>query len=410
MPRSPHKPYRLRQNIGVIGLGIIGSRVTETLRRKGFQVFVWNRTPRPVPNFVGSPSEIAEMCNYIQLFVSDDDALLQIVQNLAASLAPRHIVMAHCTVAPHSMRAAADIVEGRGARFVEAPFTGSKLAAESGELVYYVGGDQTTIREAHSILEASSKKIIEIGEIGQATAIKIATNMVTAASVEAAAEALALIQTTGVPLEKFALAMEGNASNSATLSMKLPKIIERDFEPHFSLKHMLKDMQIAARYGLSQHLELAVTAAARDRLLEQMQRGFGDEDYSAVARKYLGGARLGDRLEEGLELFEKPAPIERYPFTSHETSPTSPEAIAESPVVEQPAPPELVPNVSASFETEPVNATEAAQASEPLPVSMTDDSIATEQNAESPSPQNSIEQEEPVRRGLLSRLLRRSHY
>jgi 3-hydroxyisobutyrate dehydrogenase-like beta-hydroxyacid dehydrogenase len=410
MPGNPHKPHRLRHNIGVIGLGIIGSRVAETLRRKGFQVFVWNRTPRPVPNFVGAPSEIAEMCHYIQLFVSDDDALLQIVQNLAPSLAPRHIVMAHCTVAPHSMRAAADIVEGRGARFVEAPFTGSKLAAESGELVYYVGGDETVIRETHPILEASSKKIIEIGEIGQATAIKIATNMVTAASVEAAAEALALIQTTGVPLEKFALAMEGNASNSATLSMKLPRIIERNFEPHFSLKHMLKDMQIAARYGLSQHLELAVTAAARDRLLEQMQRGFGDEDYSAVARKYLGGARPGDRLEAGLELFEKPAPIEPYPFTTHETSATSPEAIAENPVAEQPAPPELVPNVSASFETESVNAPEAAQASEPLPVSMTDAGIATEQNAESPPPQDSIEEEEPARRGLLSRLLRRSHY
>ena len=220
-------------------------------------------------------------------------------------------------------------------------------------------------------LEASGKKVIEIGEIGQATAIKIATNMVTAASVEAAAEALALIQTTGVPLEKFALAMEGNASNSATLSMKLPKIIEGDFEPHFSLKHMLKDMQIAARYGLSQHLELAVTAAARDRLLEQMQRGFGDEDYSAVARKYLGGAKPGDHLEAGLELFEKPAPIELYPFTSHETSATPPEAIAESPVVDQPAA-ELVPNVSASFDTERVNAAEAAQASEPLPAAMTE--------------------------------------
>ena len=410
MPPNPHKPHRLRQNIGVIGLGIIGSRVTESLRRKGFQVFVWNRTPRPVPNFVGAPSEIAEMCDYIQLFVSDDDALLQIVQNLAPSLAPRHIVMAHCTVAPHSMRAAADIVEGRGARFVEAPFTGSKLAAESGELVYYVGGDEAAIREARPTLEASGKKVIEIGEIGQATAIKIATNMITAASVQAAAEALALIQTTGVPLEKFALAMEGNASNSATLSMKLPKIIERDFEPHFSLKHMLKDMQIAARYGLSQHLELAVTAAARDRLLEQMQRGFGDEDYSAVARKYLGGAKPGDHLEAGLELFEKPPPVEPYPFTSHETSATPPEAIAESPVVEQPAPPELVPNVSASFEAESVNAAEPAQAPEPLPVSMTDAGIATEQNAESAPPQDSIEEEEPDRRGLLSRLLRRNDY
>src|SRR6185436_16197134 len=125
--------------------------------------------------------------------------------------------------------------------------------------------------------------------------------------VQAAAEALALIRSTGLPLEKFLSAMEGNASNSTTLGMKLPKIIQGDFEPHFSLKHMLKDMQIASRYGLSQHLELGVTAAARDRLLEQMQRGFGDEDYSAVARKYFGASKVTSG-EEGLELFEKPAP------------------------------------------------------------------------------------------------------
>lgn len=411
MPRNPHKLGRSRKNVGVIGLGIIGSRVTENLRRKGFQVFVWNRTPRPVPNFVGAPYEIAEMCDYIQVFVSDDDALLQIAQNLAPALAPQHIVMAHCTVAPHSMRAAADIVERRGARFVEAPFTGSKLAAESGELVYYVGGDETAIRDARPVLEASGKKIIEIGEIGQATAIKIATNMITAASVQAAAEALALIQTTGVPLEKFASAMEGNASNSTTLAMKLPKIIDGDFEPHFSLKHMLKDMQIAARYGLSQHLELAVTAAARDRLLEQMQRGFGDEDYSAVARKYFGGARPGDQQEAGLELFEKPAPMEPYPFTSHETSATHPDAPVESPsVTEEPGPPELVPNVSAPFDTDSMNTNDVAQAAEPLPVAMTDAGIATEQNVESAPPQNSMEEEAPERRGLLSRLLRRSDY
>ena len=180
----------MRKNIGVIGLGIIGRGVTANLRQKGFQVFVWNRTPRPVPNFVGSPAELAEMCDYLQIFVSDDDALVQTVQQLSGALAPRHVVIAHSTVAPNSMRNAAKTVERRGARFVEAPFTGSKTAAEKGELVYYVAGTDAALKEARPILEASSKEIIEIGELGQATAIKIATNMITAASVQAAAEAL----------------------------------------------------------------------------------------------------------------------------------------------------------------------------------------------------------------------------
>ena len=132
---------------------------------------------------------------------------------------------------------------------------------------------------------------MEIGTVGQATAIKLATNMVTAASIQAAAEALALVQSSGVPLEKFTSAMQGNASNSTVLSMKLPKMINGDFEPHFSVKHMLKDMQIASRLGLSHHLELGVSAAARDRLLEQMQRGHGDDDYSIVVRKYFPEVR-----------------------------------------------------------------------------------------------------------------------
>lgn len=279
--------HPMHKNIGVIGLGIIGRGVSEHLRRKGFQVFVWNRTPRPIPNFVGSPAELAEICDCIQIFVSDDEALLQTVRQLSEKLTPKHIVLAHSTVAPDSMRIAAEIVEDRGARFVEAPFTGSKAAAAKGDLVYYVAGDESALRDARPILKASGKEIIDIGEIGQATLIKIATNMVTAASIQATAEALALVQASGLPLQKFVEAMDSNASHSTTLAMKIPKMIERDFEPHFSVKHMLKDTQIADSLGLSHDLELAVTAAARGQLLEQIERGHGDDDYSAVARKYL---------------------------------------------------------------------------------------------------------------------------
>jgi 3-hydroxyisobutyrate dehydrogenase-like beta-hydroxyacid dehydrogenase len=89
-----------RKIIGVIGLGIIGRAVSANLRQKGFQVFVWNRTPRPVPNFVGSPAEVAELCDFLQIFVSDDEALLETVERLSEKLGSRHIVIAHSTVAP----------------------------------------------------------------------------------------------------------------------------------------------------------------------------------------------------------------------------------------------------------------------------------------------------------------------
>src|SRR3954449_6820354 len=197
-PASASQPKHT--NIGVIGLGIIGRAIAAHLRRKQFSVFVWNRSPRPVPNFVGSPGELAGFCNYIQIFVSDDDALLQSVEQLSEKLTSRHVVFAHSTVAPDSMRAAADIVERPGARFVEACFTGSKGAAEKGELVYYVGGTDEALREDRPILGASSKEIMHVGPVGHVGAIRLATNMITAATIQASAEALALVHAQGLPL------------------------------------------------------------------------------------------------------------------------------------------------------------------------------------------------------------------
>ena len=397
---------RRRKNVGVIGLGIIGSRVTETLRQKGFHVFVWNRTPQPVPNFVGAPAEIAEMCDFVQVFVSDDDALLQVAEDLVPALSPRHIVLAHSTVSPHSMVAAAEIVESRGARFIEAPFTGSKTAAEKGELLYYVAGDDAALREARPILEASGKEIIVIGEIGQATVIKIATNMVTAASVQAAAEALALVQAVGLPMEKFVEAMRGNASHSTTLALKLPKIIEANFEPHFSMKHMLKDMQIASRLGLSHQLELGVTAAARDRLLEQMQRGYGDDDYSAVARKYFADVQPAGDEEAGLELFEQPAVPEAFPgveLHGEVLEPVQPDNFV-------PMMPEIggqePESISGAIAPAPDITQPASVSEEPTP--QEESSTAAAGEVTTPVlPHEEVEEEAQARRGFLSRLLRR---
>jgi len=363
-PASASQPKHT--NVGVIGLGIIGRGIAGHLRRKGFSVFVWNRSPRPVPNFVGSPAELAGLCNYIQIFVSDDEALLQTVEQLSEKLTPRHVIFAHSTVAPDSMRAAADIAERRGARFVEACFTGSKGAAEKGELVYYVGGTDEALRQGRPILEASSKEIVHIGPVGQASAIKVATNMITAASIQAAAEALALVQQQGLPFEQCVEAMRVNASYSGTLAMKLPKMLERDFAPHFSVKHMLKDMQIANQIALPHYLDLRVTAATRDQLYEQMQWGHGEDDYSSVLRKYL-----------------------HEPSHEYSEEPQAQEPLGESPEKES-------MSASAVAETQHVEPQEAALVASPEPVI----GFSGTMNTTAPSAT-------PLRRGFLKQLLSR---
>ena len=195
------------------------------------------------------------------------------------------------------------------------------------------GGTDEALREARPILEASSKEIMHIGPVGQASAIKVATNMITAASIQASAEALALVQSQGLPLEKFVEAMRVNASYSGTLAMKLPKMLERDFAPHFSVKHMLKDMQIASQIALSHYLDLGVTAAARDQLFEQMQWGHGEDDYSAVLRKYLHEPSPGyseeSQIQEPLEQSDAEESIAASAETeTRNVEPQKPELVA----------------------------------------------------------------------------------
>jgi len=376
---------RTRKNVGVIGLGIIGRRVVETLRERGFHVFVWNRTPRPVPNFVGSPGEVAELCDFVQIFVSDDEALLQMVQRMNRQLTGQHIVMAHCTVSPDTMRAAAEMVEKRGARLIDAPFTGSKMAAEKGELVYYVGGDEAALKQARPVLEASSKEIIEIGGVGDATTIKVATNMITAASVQAAAEALALVSKSGLSVEKFAAAMRNNGSNSPTLEMKLPMMIEGNFDVNFSVKHMLKDVVIATRLARGLGLEFGATDASRHGLTEEMRQGRGDDDYSSLFRQYFPSGRslvggelpsngeddqpqlagiVAGKVPETTPMAAEQAVAEKTPEPANDPKAGGEEHVAPKIVNVEEAKAELGVHPTASA-TEPVAATEPNAATEP---------------------------------------------
>ena len=123
-----------KKNVGVIGLGIIGTRVAAGLRHAGFNTSVWNRTPKPAPNFLGSPAEVAQECEIIQLFVADARAVMETIEALASVLTPQHLIICNGTIGLEGTLAAAERVRQLGARFLDAPFTGSKGAADKRQL------------------------------------------------------------------------------------------------------------------------------------------------------------------------------------------------------------------------------------------------------------------------------------
>lgn len=294
---------KTRKTVGLLGLGIIGSRVAAGLRSAGYQAYVWNRTPKPAPNFLPSPAEVAEVCEIIQIFVADGPALLSVLEALGPKLTPEHLIICSATVGPEATLDAAKFVEERGARFLDAPFTGSKVAAERSQLVYYIGGDDATFLRARPVLEATSKAIVRVGAVGDAAIIKVVTNQIAAVSIQVLAEALATVRKAGLPAEALAAALEHNACRSGTMDLKLPKMLGGDFDPHFSLKHMFKDVQLSVHLATVLELETPTSAVTAGVMFGALKRGWGDLDFSSIFKLYDG---TGSPL--GIEQPEEPEP------------------------------------------------------------------------------------------------------
>jgi 3-hydroxyisobutyrate dehydrogenase-like beta-hydroxyacid dehydrogenase len=269
--------------VGVIGLGIIGSRVAKNLRKKGFDVYVWNRTPKLEPNFVSSPAELAKACQIIQIFVSNDAAVLETLAALHPSLTTDHLVLIHSTISPETVLKAKDTVSSTGAHLIDAPFTGSKGAAENGQMVYYLAGDKADLERAEPVLAASRKALVYFRRFGDASLVKIATNMVTAAIVQALAEALAVTERAGIDPQELVAAIENNACRSGVSDFKLKSLIARDFEPNFSLMNMLKDSYLGLDLAKRLGVQLPLAETINQVLAEADSKGWSQQDFAVAS-------------------------------------------------------------------------------------------------------------------------------
>ena len=277
-------------SVAVLGLGIIGSRARGQLSESGWKVTCWNRTPKGFPNECSTPEEAIANAEIISIYLKDAPALREIAARIDPFLKPGQVVLNHATVDLETTLWLEKLCLARGCRFLDAPFTGSKLAAESGQLVYYIGGDCALAAEVDAYLSVTSKSRLFCGEVGAATVIKLATNLISACNVQAMAEALAIATHHGVSAEHLIHAVSLNASYSPLAAMKMPAMATGSYETHFSLSNMGKDSRYMLALADSAGVETPAIAAVSQRMNELCENGLGDLDYSVLAKPYLDPA------------------------------------------------------------------------------------------------------------------------
>jgi len=271
-------------NISVLGLGIIGSIWAKNLIADGHNLRCWNRTPKDFPNFHASAQEAVEVAEVIFIVVADPRAVQSVLEQILPKLAPGALVIQSSTISAHWTRLFAGQVQRTGALFLEAPFTGSKIAAEKRQTVYYLGGERSVVERARPILEPISSAIIHIGPLGSASSLKLAMNLNIAGVAQSLCESLALCRASGIPDDVYFRALGLNVSHSGLADLKESKLRRSDYSPQFSLKHMAKDLRLALETAADLSLSLEQTGHLRNMYDRGMAAGWSEDDFIGLMR------------------------------------------------------------------------------------------------------------------------------
>jgi 3-hydroxyisobutyrate dehydrogenase-like beta-hydroxyacid dehydrogenase len=232
--------------ISVLGLGIIGGIWAGNLQRDGHDVRGWNRTPKPeLPFYTPDALAAAEHADLTIIVVADPPAVQSVLDQIKPALRPGKLVVQSSTISPSASRNFAIQVEATGAAFLEAPFTGSKPAAEQRKLVFFTGGDPAVLEHARPVLSLLAGNIEHIGPVGSASALKLAFNLNIALIAEALAESLSFARAAGISDDRYFSALKLNVGQSGLATLKEAKLRSADYAPQFSLKHMGKDLRLA---------------------------------------------------------------------------------------------------------------------------------------------------------------------
>ena len=188
------------------------------------------------------------------------------------------------TISPADSLALKAALEAEGAEYAECPVLGSLPEARSGSLILMFGGSVSQFARLKPLLCELGSEPKHIGEIGQASALKLAMNQLIASETAAFAMSLALIQAHGVAVDDFMQILRGSALYAPTFDKKLDRMMHKEYSnPNFPLDHLIKDVRLFMRTAEANGMDTSPLAALEAVLTQVSAAGHGGEDYSVLA-------------------------------------------------------------------------------------------------------------------------------
>jgi 3-hydroxyisobutyrate dehydrogenase len=271
----------------------MGRGMASRLVASGFDVTVWNRTHDRADALAAagarvatSPAEAAHRADIVFSMVADDAASRAVwldADGVLSRVKRGAVMIESSTVSPGWIVELGSRVAERGCELLDAPVTGSKTHAASGDLLFLVGGTAAAIEQARPALAAmGSRGVLHLGPLGSGARLKLINNFVCGVQAAALAEAVALMERVGLDTTTAFPVLGDGAPGSPLVKAVGPRMLKQDYGVNFSLALMHKDLSYAMAEGERAGVQLRTAAAARDRFAEAITAGKGAQDFSAV--------------------------------------------------------------------------------------------------------------------------------
>ena len=272
--------------IGLIGLGLMGTALTERLLDHGYRMAVWNRTRQKAAPLIARGAQWSDnpltACPRVIISLYTTEVVEAVLAELDTGLHEGQVLIDTTTGEPRQTAALGARLAARGVRYLDAPISGSSQQTRDGEATVIVGGDRATFEACADLWRVMGAKVFHVGPCGSAAQMKLISNLVLGLNRAVLAEGLAFAEALGVSPAAALEVLAGSSAYSRAMDVKGRKMVERDYAVQAKLSQHLKDVHLMLDAAASAGLSLPLTETHR-RLMEQAEAaGLGELDNSAI--------------------------------------------------------------------------------------------------------------------------------
>lgn len=286
----------MKEKIGFIGLGIMGTPMVLNLLKGGYEVSVFDfKAPSKELLDAGavvckSSEDVTTKTSIIITMVPDTphvEAVLFGENGVAKGLkleAKGKIIVDMSSISPMATKEFAKKINEIGATYLDAPVSGGEVGAKAASLTIMVGGSQVDFDRVKPLFDLMGKNITLVGVNGDGQTTKVANQIIVALNIQAVAEALLFASKAGANPAKVREALMGGFASSRILEVHGERMVKRTFDPGFRIELHQKDLNLALQGAKELKISLPNTAATQELMNACAANGLSKMDHSALCR------------------------------------------------------------------------------------------------------------------------------